>query len=715
VEKRPPLPVDDVQEEHVMGLTARRWIRYAGLAAMATLVLACGDAAVSEESSSDQAVVNMAAEEPAALPAADAARPATTIPDPPTLAPRRQPAASPPAESGLEPSSVQISPATDPLEVKLRTDSPQQPAGEPAVASESAPLEPIPDSQASMSVEIGTASFNGIVPGATTLAKLQEAWGSSSKIAKRGDSLVYLYSVDPFERVEVSVLDDKVTSIVIRLDRTFPAATVAEQLDLTAIRPVLISNPLGEILGQAFPERGVLFAFTPGEDPMKASMEVAQIILEPVVAEPFVLRAETYFDEQLELTVADLEQAIQLDGEDARAQWLLARALAAVGERASALEAAAESVRLAPTDAQYQTTYAQILGQAERFEEAIEEARKAAANGQQRPHILARTWCLLGDLSGSGPHPDYKQAIEYHMKAIQAAELLAEDPHPAIRLTAKEVLLDAHLGAAHDVAWGDWNQKETAVPRWLNRAAELAEKLTDDEARSNRYRFRVSQRAMAAYVGLQGKLDPTPWTEEVLRTADAAIASAQGSLKKQQVLLDLGTALYDGVQVYQLRGEYDVAMKCGEQAVQCFEQVAKAKEDAAADDYLLGRLYFRLGAILAIGKHDHEQAVRWFDKAEVAFGHTAAQLGPEESGRLGETLVSMGVSYWETGQHEKAAQLTARGAKLIEKAVDDGALDRSALEIPYGNLAAMQRSDKSAAEGEPAVQNARRDPGTALK
>ena len=71
---------------------------------------------------------------------------------------------------------------------------------------------------------------------------------------------------------------------------------MAQQLELTNVRPVLVSNELGEILGQVYPERGVLFAFEPSKEPGKASMNVAQIILEPITAEPFVLRAETNLD-----------------------------------------------------------------------------------------------------------------------------------------------------------------------------------------------------------------------------------------------------------------------------------------------------------------------------------------------------------------------------------------------------------------------------------
>ena len=55
----------------------------------------------------------------------------------------------------------------------------------------------------------------------------------------------------------------------------------------------------------------------------------------------------------------------------------------------------------------------------------------------------------------------------------------------------------------------------------------------------------------------------------------------------------------------------------------------------------------------------------------------------------GEILVSMGVSFWETGEHEKAVSLTQQGADVMKGAVQGGYLQTGAMAIPYGNLATM--------------------------
>jgi tetratricopeptide (TPR) repeat protein len=570
------------------------------------------------------------------------------------------------------------------------------PAGAPEAseAASSAPadeaLQPIPDPQQGDPVTIQIAGFNGVIPGTSTVEDVQKVWGAPLEMSQQGETVFHLYRVAPFERVEVAFEQDKVNSIVIRLDQAFPADLVAKQLKLSAIRPVLISDEMGEILGQAFPERGVLFAFQPSDTPGKATMMVTQIILETITAEPFVLRAETVLDTQAELSLQDLDQALKLAPNNARAHWLRCRVLASRAQYPEALASAEEAVRLESDNPRYLITQGQLLGTLQRFEEAIPAVEKAVQYGESRPHVKARALCLLGDLYGSGMNPDYQKAIKYHTDAIQAADPLATSQHPAVRLAAKEVLVDAHLGAAHDIAWGNWSQKDVAVSRWLKRAGVFAEDLVANEGATSEYRLRVATRALAAAVGAQGQLDPTEWAEEVLRVGQE-LADSVSEAQKAQYQWTTGLSLYDAVQVYQLRNAHDVALKYGEQAADYLERALEMRPDNPADRYMLGRLYFRLGAIHAVGNRDHAAAVSWFEKAIPALEGSSGQATSVELGRLGETFVSMGVSYWEIGQRDRGMSLTEQGVELMEKAVNEGVMEKASLEIPYGNLASMHR------------------------
>ncbi len=558
-------------------------------------------------------------------------------------------------------------------------------------------LKPVPET-APGPAEIETASFSGVTPGVSTVQDVEKVWGKPKEVRSPNEALAHLYKVDPFENVEVIFQDGKVASIVIRLDRSFPANAVAEQLALSNIHAVLVSNDLGEILGQCFPERGVSFSFEPSPTPGKATMKVSQIILEPVTAEPFLLCAETNLDTQSQASLHDLEHALKLAPDNARAHWLQARLLILLADPAKALSAADAAVRLEPKDAQFLLTRAQILGQVGQFAEAIASTEQAIAASGDRVHIKARAQCLMGDLLGSGPQPDYKKAIEHHVQAIKTADALASSPHPAIRLPAKEVLIDAHLGAAHDIAWGNWNQKQTAVNTWLKRASAFAEDLIASDGGTTEHRFRVATRALAACVGAQGKVDPSPWNEQVLSLGPGLLKAAGDTAQKQQIQWELGMALYDAVQIHQMRGEREPALKYGQKAIEYLE--ASGGKDVAADAYLLGRLYFRLGSIHAIGKQDHRAAVSWFEKAAPMLEKAGGQVAPHELGRLGETFVSMGVSYWETGKRDRAVKLTQHGVELMEKAVKEGQIPQTALDVPYANLATMHRHLGQDAEAE---------------
>jgi len=584
--------------------------------------------------------------------------------------------------------------------------------GEPSDAGEE-PLVPVPDPLEAGPIEIEAASFNGVTPGQATLADVQKSWGAPKEMEKQNGVLMHLYAVEPFEHVEVSFIEDKVSSVVIRFENSFPANTVAQQLELTAIRPVFVSNALGEILGQVYPERGVSLAFEPADAPRKASMKVTQIVLEPIDAEPFVLRAETTLKKHTRLARLDLEQALKLQPNNAKAHWLLSRVLISMNKFETAATAAASAVRLQPSNSRYRVTLAQSLGQSGRIDEAIKEARQTAETCQKRPHVKAHALCLLGDLHASGAKPDYKQAIRFHMEAAAAAEALIENEHPAIRIAAKEVLVDANLGAAHDIAWGEWKEKDAAVTAWLEKASAAAEDLVANESASRRHRLHVATRALAACVGLQGKVDPEAWAEQALEAGDELIAATNDRERRAALQWDLGMALYDALQIYQMRNDQETAVKCGEVAIAYLEQ-GKAGVESPEADYLLGRLNFRLGAIHAIRGKDHATAVKWFDKALALLDKPQDKL-VGDMGRHGETFVSMGVSYWQAGQRDKAVTITEKGVAVMEDAVAQGILGESSLSVPYGNLASMHRQMGSPEKAQRFQELANRRTGETLR
>jgi len=343
------------------------------------------------------------------------------------------PAKAAPAAEDTAPAAEETAPAAEEaaptVEPTAEDPAPTPAVKQPAPAEE--PLTPTPDPISSGTAAFEPASFKGVVPGKTTADEVAKAWGAPKEIRKQGQVLMHLFTVEPFKRVEVSYFENTVVSVVIRFDRTFPANAVAQQLELTTIRPVLISDDLGSVQGQVYPERGVLFAFTPSGDSGKPTMEVSHIILEPITAEPFLLRAETGLDADLETSLGDVRQALAMEPGNARAHWLHARLLLDAGEAAKAVEASAEAVRLDPGNPEYHVTRARVLVRTGKLAEAVAEAKKAVDVSEQRPHVKARALCLLGDLTASGTKPNYAQAIQYHTEAVRTADPLALKPLPA--------------------------------------------------------------------------------------------------------------------------------------------------------------------------------------------------------------------------------------------------------------------------------------------
>ena len=84
---------------------------------------------------------------------------------------------------------------------------------------------------------------------------------------------------------------------------------------------------------------------------------------------------------------------------------------------------------------------------------------------------IAQRTCAAADRTGHAIlHTLYQQALKHHVQAIKLAEPLTASDQVTVRRAAKEIMLDAHLAVAHDIAWGKWQQKQKVVPKWLERS-----------------------------------------------------------------------------------------------------------------------------------------------------------------------------------------------------------------------------------------------------
>lgn len=538
---------------------------------------------------------------------------------------------------------------------------------------------------------IKTASFNGIVPGHSSIKNVVELWGKPVQESTSGGELAHLYSLPDLNHIEVMYDKNRIVkSIVVRFDELFPENVVREQFEaeLLKSRPVLIPDETGKIIGELFPEKGVVFLFTSSKN--GGMYQVRQIGIEPVISEPFVLRAEATLNDQPSESYRDLIDAIRINRTDAKAYWLLAKIELLQGYTETANLNIQKAIRFDERKPAYHLTLAQVLSRMNRVEDAKLYLEETLRICERFPIDKARVHCLLGDFYRTGQVPDCENAYKHHSDAIDIANQLTDHSNPTIRQTAKDILFESRLAVAKDIAWGRWKGKDRAIENWLASAQSI---ITDPEMMAARrfsqeYPLKLAICELACQTGMKEENDIEPYVKEVIQTGEKLLTKTNDSILLQKLQWEIGLAVYDAVQIYQLRGKYNLALHYGELAAEYMETGIKGKTNDS-DLYLVGRLYFRLGTIHALGNKNHRAALEWFNKSKPIFERLFPKINPEESGRFGESLVSMGVSYWLTDQRDEAVRLTERGLQQIERGAKLGFVKESAFAIPYSNLMNM--------------------------
>lgn len=587
----------------------------------------------------------------------------------------------------LPPAPVATPAAVAPAVAAPVTNAP--PAQDSAAPSAPAPVTPSPAWQSSPSLpnpELQPITFHGIVLGSATTDSVQRIWGAPAKVLRQGSAVQHTYQVAPFERVEVAFLDGKALSIALYLKQVFEPDVLAHQFQLLKLEPVEVTDEHGKSIGISYPERGVALALSPNV----AGRQVSRIVFDCIDADPFVMRAEARLTTNLTGSLEDSQIALRLEPTHQHAMVLYCRALERAGRYEDVAEATQKALSTATESVPLYLLQARSQSKLHRYQAALNTVQQALAKVAQQPELHAEALVLLADIIADGPKHDYPLALDYRMQAIQRAEPLLADQRATVRRQAQLVILDAHLGSACDIAQGSWKNKAETVTRWLERAHQLANQgATPDEVAADRIRY--CEQALTACAGLNGQLDPQPWVEALTAESRRQQATVQDPLLRSRLNWERGVALADAMQAFQYRGDRDAALAAGGTAVGLIEQVAPLAGPANAEVATLARVYFRLGSIHALANNDHRQATTWYDKAVEQFQRIEESGSPELALAQGESLISMGVSYWSVGQQQRAEELTQRGVQMIESVVADGYFDRQVLAVPYANLAAIHR------------------------
>lgn len=550
------------------------------------------------------------------------------------------------------------------------------------------------------------AKFHGIQAGQSTNRDVVDAWGEPAETATTEEGTVLTYKMEPFESVEVLVSSEQehvVTAVKIALSGALEPSQLAKQLSLSEIDPVIVTDEQDVLLGQAFPERGVLFMFAANGKPAVATEKpgVTHVVIQCLDAKAFALRAENHLHGPYQKNIRDLQTAIALDPALAQAHWLLSAIYLATGQADHAEAEAAEALKLEPQNASYQLRHAQTLSLAGQYDEAVREVRIVLDANDVLPVVRAQALHEMARLASLGDAQIANKAIPFDTKAIEIADKLATSKNVKERRAAKQLLVEAHLAIAEEVSRQAFNKKVDSLTQWIGRASGIAEDYISQDGGSVELRLIVAQSALASLASFKPTLDSAPWVTEAEEAGKLLYQVSDDPLWQQHVKWEMGIAYMNALRVEHLRSEATEALRLGQLAIENLAEGAASRQAVHSSEQLVGQVYFQMGAVQAILEKDHEKAAQWYDKAAPLLSAPRPVSELYSPRREGEMMVSIGVTYWQLGQQSRALEVTRGGTDLIELAVDDGILAKSALVAPYGNLATMYQQlgeDKNAAK-----------------
>jgi len=589
--------------------------------------------------------------------------------------------AEPAEPADVEVQRTQIAVETRPAAPENDNDEEAKPAQE---RREAASAPPVPRSPAEApTLAIDPASFRGVMPGRTTREEIETSWGPGEAFIREDDAKGLFWLMEPFERVEVTLADQVVDSVRIKLAEPVSLRQLAAQMEIGDLRTVSILDENGVSIGEVFPERGVVISVKPGTQTAMA------VLLEPLDPEPFVLRAEGEIEHNSAAAVADLQYAIEVDPRHVRAHRLLLALLCEQGRWQQALAIAEVTEKFDSLDIWTQLKHAEVLLALGRADEARTKLEAVRGLESVPPLVTAQTARMLGRVELAAEPADYQKSVAHFEEAIRKATPLGTNQSKAIQKAAREVLLDAHLGTALAIARGTWQQKGRVIPKWITRSEAIVGDVAADNPDRARLELELCRGALAAAASCAEGVESLPWVKRLLETREQLDAQIQDPWRRRQIDWQVGLGLADAIDASLKRGDASDMLENATLTAAYLERGAEQRELTDADRRKVGDLLFRIGILHSLQHGAHATAVTWFDKVVPLWEGNSTFQEQGELGRLGESFVSMAISYWQVERRDDALSLSRKGVDLMVEAVDQDQLAERSLAVPYGNLSTM--------------------------
>jgi hypothetical protein len=546
--------------------------------------------------------------------------------------------------------------------------------------------------------------FQSILPGVTPNSTIVELLGEPRAKIEVGGRVVNVYAIEPYDRVGIVLRGDVADSIHLHYKQPLNLNQAASELGLDPSTAVTQTTSAPHEFLLTWPDEGISLHFQ-RSDGVDLVSRVAFTTAQPGA---FLLRGLNRQWRDYNGALHDARAVQSLDPRRAEAYRLEAQVALRMGQPVVAKKAISEALSVTSATIDLLLLQVQVATTANELDGLMLRIR-AMRNDVQLPSLTrAKAAFAMGQINTKSSSPNYKQAFSFHREANQRARGLLKSSELAEQFSALELMANAHLAIARDIAYGEYTaeEKNQAVPKWIELSWKFTAHLLANNYHDQAFGLDVCRSSLQLLKKLKKDIPLEMWEDRLTQQANRVLqlkgASAEflDHMRWQQAM-----ALYHATVIARRGKDGNRVQQLGLAAYQLFRGPLTASPktdhwDSTTTKAAKLGLCYTLGSVEAIDNLDHVKAIQWYDQA-VQYLDTpnieqfATEYSIKQSTDLGwhgERLVSMGLSYWSTGNKTQGLRLTQQGIAWIETAVHDHGFSNHHLKIPYSNLAVMIKS-----------------------
>jgi hypothetical protein len=546
--------------------------------------------------------------------------------------------------------------------------------------------------------------FQGVMPGVTPNSKIAELLGEPRAKIETGGRVVNVYAIEPYDRVGIVLRGDVADSIHLHYKQPLNLKQATSELGLDSTTAVTQTTSAPHEFLLTWPDEGISLHFQ-RSDGVDLVSRVAFTTAQP---DAFLLRGLNRQWRDYHGALHDARAVQSLDPRREEAYRLEAQVTLRMGQPVVAKKVIAEALTVTSATIDLLLLQVQVATTANELDGLMLQIRAIRNDVQLSSLTRAKAAFAMGQINTKQSAPNYKQALDFHSEANQRARGLLKSSELAEQFSALELMVNTHLAIAHDITYGDYTaeEKNKAVPKWI----ELSWKFTTHLLANNYHDQALgldvcrSSLKLLKKMGESGPLEV--WEDRITQQA-ANVLQLKGAstefldhMRWQQAM-----ALYHATIIARQGKDGNRVQQLGLTGYQLFRKSLTAttkidRWDSIPTKAAMIGLCYTLGSVEAIDNLDHVKAIQWYDQIlqyldSPSIQEFTAQHATQQSTDLGwhgERLVSMGLSYWSTGNKTQGLRLTQQGIAWIETAVRDHGFPKHHLKIPYSNLAVMTKS-----------------------